>query len=224
MSERAGTAACDAASGTSDQLRPRGAMHTAEHAEHAPHAERAARLDELATYREHLERYRTTTLQTLDTLAGDDDLAWRPDAESYSVGQQLLHVAQAEDYYTRGLFQGQWDPALTRLDDTTAPLRASRSALRTYFDDVRSRSRVHLDALASSPPGALDAVQHDVPGAIVPCTLRWWLWFVLEHELHHKGQLAVYLRQMGRIAPYYAMALPLGERPDVAIRAALGGV
>jgi uncharacterized damage-inducible protein DinB len=188
----------------------------------AEHEERAARLDELATYREHLERYRATTLQILDTLTEDRELAWSPTPESYSVGQQLLHVAQAEDYYVRGLFERDWDPARTRLDAATEPHRATRHALRAYFDEVRARTRTHLDTLAA--PAALDAVQHDVPGAVMPLTLRWWLWFLLEHELHHKGQLAVYLRLMGRVAPYYAMPLPLGERPDVAVRAALGGV
>jgi hypothetical protein len=32
-----------------------------------------------------------------------------------------------------------------------------------------------------------------VPNATVELPLRWWFWFVLEHEIHHKAQLAVYL-------------------------------
>src|SRR2546426_3855547 len=38
--------------------------------------------------------------------------------------------------------------------------------------------------------------------------LRWWLWFVLEHEIHHKAQLALYLREMGKVPPFFALPLP----------------
>lgn len=62
-----------------------------------------------------------------------------------------------------------------------------------------------------------------VPGAPMPMTLRSWLWFMVEHEIHHKAQLSIYLRQMGHIAPFYAMPLPLGDRPDFKARQDLGG-
>ena len=178
---------------------------------------------ELGTLREHMERYRATTIQVLDALEGDADLAWRPSPESFSVGQQLLHVAQTEDYYMRGLMERDWDPRRLRLDESSeaAAHAGSRAALREYFDAVRASTNRLLRDLTEAELGE---VRTDVPGAIVPCPLRWWLWFVLEHELHHKGQLAVYLRLMGRMAPYYAMPLPIGERPDLAVRAQLGGV
>ena len=183
---------------------------------------------ELANYREHMERYRAVTLQTLDALADDADLAWRPTPESFTLGQQLLHVAQAEDFYARGLFCGAWDQRLVRLDGPAADRAASRDALRAYFAEVRERMRAHLDALERDAPagdaaGALDRVC-EAPHAPVPCTLRWWLWFVLEHEIHHKAQAALYLRLMGRVAPFYAFPFPAGERPDVRARADLGGV
>ena len=41
---------------------------------------------------------------------------------------------------------------------------------------------------------------------------------VLEHEIHHKAQLAVYVRMMGLVAPFYAMPMPPGARPDIAAR------
>lgn len=177
---------------------------------------------ELANYREHADRYRATTLQVLDVLPDDAALAWRPTApghdDAFTLGQHLLHVAQTEDYYTRGLFEGAWRRDLLSLGRDATAWAAERGALRAYLDAVRARTRRHLDAL---PDSALDAVRHDVPDAPVPCTLRWWLWFVLEHELLHKGQVAVYLRLMGLVPPFYALPLPLGERPDVRVRAVL---
>ncbi|HEX5579979.1 MAG TPA: DinB family protein [Gemmatimonadaceae bacterium] len=199
--------------------------HSADRAPRAQAPAGAAMLaTELDTLREHMERYRATTVQVLDALEDDADLAWRPTPESFSLGQQLLHVAQCEDYYMRGLLERDWDPHLLvigRGDGEATARVASRAALRAYFAHVRSRTNRLLDGVTEAELGD---VRTDVPGAVVACPLRWWLWFVLEHELHHKGQVAVYLRLMGRVAPYYAMPLPIGERPDVAVRAQLGGI
>jgi uncharacterized damage-inducible protein DinB len=146
---------------------------------------------ELSNLREHLDRYRAVTLQTIDAAPDDAALDWRPTPDAFTLGQQLVHVAQTEDYYTRGLFAGEWRPELLRLD--------------------------------AMPASELDAGR-DAPHAPPGLTMRWWLWFLLEHEIHHKAQAAVYLRQMGLVAPFYALPMPLGERPDVASRAAMGGV
>jgi uncharacterized damage-inducible protein DinB len=54
-------------------------------------------------------------------------------------------------------------------------------------------------------------------------TRRWWLWLLVEHEVHHKAQIAVYLRQMGKTPPFFAAALEAGARPDVEMTEKLGG-
>lgn len=172
-------------------------------------------MTELGVILEHWERYRSVTLQFLETLT-DEELHWRPDAGAYSCGQQLLHIAQTEDYYERGFSRGEWDQRLLGFP-RELPLKEE---LRAFFAVVRERMNGYLRALA---PADLDRplpVPHAPPGL----PLRWWLWFVLEHEIHHKAQLSVYFRQMGKVAPYYAFPFPAGERPDLAVREALGGV
>lgn len=171
-------------------------------------------IPELDDLREHLERFRAVTLQVLDVVS-DDDLSWRPDPDSYSVGQQLLHIAQAEDFYARGLLQGEWDADRLRFPEAIP----DRAGLRSYFAEVRART---LGLLSALDPEDLGRVW-DVPGAPMPLSLRSWLWFVVEHEIHHKAQLSTYLRRMGLVAPFYAMPLPLGERPDHQARRDLGG-
>jgi uncharacterized damage-inducible protein DinB len=54
-------------------------------------------------------------------------------------------------------------------------------------------------------------------------THRWSLWLLVQHEVHHKAQIAVYLRQLGKTPPYFAAALEGGARPDVEMREKLGG-
>ena len=54
--------------------------------------------DELQDLREHLDRYRAVTLQVLECVS-DEQLSWRPGPDHYTLGQQLIHIAQAEDFH-----------------------------------------------------------------------------------------------------------------------------
>ena len=172
------------------------------------------RRSELEDLLEHLARYRAVTLQVLDCVT-DEDLAWRPGADHYSLGQQLVHIAQAEDYQVHGLFENDWDDERVRLPRIVE----DRDWVWKYFERVR---RYTLERIEGMEPERLGSMP-PVPEMPVPWSLRSGLWFVLEHELHHKGQIWLYLRQMDITPPFYAFPLPLGERPDIAAREELGG-
>lgn len=176
-------------------------------AEHQTRSE----LDDLV---EHLERYRAITLQVFD-LVSEEELEWRPAPDQYSLGQQLLHIAQAEDRFAHGLFADDWSFERVRFP----PELPSVAEMKRYFEEVRSFTLERLEGLDPSELGAV----LQLPDAPVEHTLRSWLWFVLEHELHHRGQVWAYLRAMGHTPPFYAMPLPLGERPDHQAREELGG-
>jgi uncharacterized damage-inducible protein DinB len=169
---------------------------------------------ELEDLREHLERYRAVTLQVLD-LVTDEQLRWRPGRDYYTLGQQLLHIAQAEDLHAHGLFENDWDVERARFP--ADPL--TRDFIRASFQRVRSYTLDRLDRLEAEELG----VARPAPGVPMKWTLRSGLWFILEHELHHKGQIWLYLRQMGVTPPFYAMPLPAGDRPDIKARQELGG-
>lgn len=145
----------------------------------------------------------------------EEDLSWRPTPNQYSLGQQLLHIAQTEDVYASGLFNSDWNWERARFPKDMPTL----SRLRHFFEEVRTRT---LRALAGIDVGDLSRIV-PIPGSPIEGSLRSWLWFVLQHELHHKGQIWVYLRQLGYAAPFYAMPLHLGVRPDHQARAELGG-
>ena len=163
---------------------------------------------------EHLDRYRAVTLHALD-LVPTDQLAWRPGPDHYSLCQQFIHIAQAEDFHTHGLFADDWDVNRVRLPKECW----ETDRIRTYFADVRAYTRTHIVPLDHRQ---LDA-KRVIPGTPGTWTLRSWLWFILEHELHHKGQIWLYLRQMGITPPFYAMPLEAGNRPDILARQELGG-
>ena len=164
---------------------------------------------------EHWDRYRAVTLQYLD-LFSDEDLAWRPRADAFSSGQQLVHILQTEEFYAHALFDNDWDLARLRFPSVLP----GRVELRDQFASVRARTSQRLAGLTTE---RLDTrIRHAY--APMEFSFRWWLWFVLEHEMHHKGHLAEYARQMGRVPPFLAFALPMGTRPDIQARIDLGGV
>jgi|SRR6516162_6448677 uncharacterized damage-inducible protein DinB len=170
-------------------------------------------ITELGNIREHWTRYRDVTLQHLGMIS-DDQMEWRPQPGLFSCGQHLVHILQTEKYYSRGLFHDEWDA--TRLH-FPASLPA-RDQLRSDFETTRASTLTDFDRLTDSE---LEDIM-PVPNATVELPLRWWLWFVLEHEIHHKAQLALYLRELGRVPPFFAMVL--ADRPDIRIRAEWGGV
>ena len=171
--------------------------------------------NELDDLREHLDRYRAVTLQHFDLLS-EGELSWRPRPDAFSCGQQLLHILQNEDFYVRGLSTNEWDVDRHRFPQ---PL-PSKATLRRMFDDVRGATHAYLGSLTVEGLNQIRRPGH----APIDATVRTWLWFVLEHEIHHKAQLAEYLRTMGHVPPYFGMPLPPGTRPDIAARESLGGV
>lgn len=161
---------------------------------------------EVGALREHFERYRGVTLQILD-LIPDDKLAWRPLDGQRSFAEQLLHIAQVHEFYLLGLFLNDWN--FDRVKPVAQPL--NRAELREKLTAVGKLASEHL---ASLDPARLDAVM-TVPNVPVPWTLRDWLWYVVQHEVHHKAQLALYLRKIGVVPPFFAYVFQGGFRPDI---------
>lgn len=170
-----------------------------------------AELDDL---REHLERYRAVTLQALD-LVGNEDLGWRPGSDHYTLGQQFLHIAQAEDLQIQGQFRGEWDYERARFPDRELDVEY----LRELLEETRRRTMAVLDELDEEGLNREVILGEGEP----PRTQRWWLWLLVEHEVHHKAQIAVYLRQMGKTPPFFAAPLDGGARPDWELRQRFGG-
>jgi uncharacterized damage-inducible protein DinB len=167
---------------------------------HAPAA------GEIADLKEHLNRYRGVTLQTLEWVP-DEKLGWKPQEGLRSFAEHFIHIAQVESYHIRGLLAGDWN--LERY--FTRPPVLSREVLQAELERSRAHTNASLDALDPARMGT----KVTVPNVPVDWTLRSWLWYVVEHEIHHKAQLALYLRQIGVVPPFFALAFPPGVRPDV---------
>jgi uncharacterized damage-inducible protein DinB len=159
---------------------------------------------EIDTIREHLERFRAVTLQSLERTP-TDKLHWAPLAGLMTFAGQYSHLAHIEQLYVRGLSRAEWRAEPNMIDSP-----AGIGELRSSLIDARATTFAWLDALALA---TLDDTVV-VPWLPVKWTLRSWLWYLVEHELHHKGQIAIYLSMCGIEAPFFAFALPPGVRPD----------
>jgi uncharacterized damage-inducible protein DinB len=160
---------------------------------------------EVAALQEHFERFRGVTLQMLEMIP-EERLAWRPTEKLRSFAELFLHIARAEYYYARGFFAGDWN--LERLKPPSGPL--SREDLRRELTEPRPFLTQHLEALDAA---RLDSIPQ-VPNVPIPWSLCMWLWYLVEHEVHHKSQLALYMRQVGIKPPFFAFVFPGAFRPD----------
>ncbi len=159
--------------------------------------------------RERLERYRAVTLATLEAVR-EEHMAWSPQPELFTFAQLFYHVFEAEDYYAHGLFEDDWNRDRIRLPRVLP----SREEIRRRLLEIRNYTLEKLDALDD------DALRREVtpPNLPVPWTVQGWLDFILEHEIHHRSQTALYLRLLGVSPPFYAAVIEGGARPDIEAR------
>lgn len=129
----------------------------------------------------------------LARVFGDTDLRVRPAPESMSCGELLAHIV-ASRHFLRGVF-AETEPSveLFKVPVQTDSALALRSVLAETYRSVLA---------------ALDGAQDDwLEGMIAPFGPEWQMsrldmaQLMLEHEIHHRGQLSVYARVAGKVPP-----------------------
>lgn len=128
-------------------------------------------------------------LITMVDLFSEDDLDFQPFPGSWTVGKTFLHISETEDYWIHSLVRREL-PADLHYELSQFPsLRAVKSKLSVSFD----RTQMFLDTLQEPDldwlfkmPGGKQARLYDI------------LWHVLEHEIHHRGEISLALGLLGR--------------------------
>jgi (2Fe-2S) ferredoxin/uncharacterized damage-inducible protein DinB len=139
------------------------------------------------TMQEILERYAHEHASTHAVFAAmpDDHALFRPHERSMSWAQLAWHVATTPLYYVSEVFklptQSGWDLDSAKPPTTTAGLV---QALDDIYDEIIAALRTQDDAW-------LDEMT-DYHGAMKE--KRWILGHVIDHEIHHRGQMTVLLR------------------------------
>lgn len=154
----------------------------------------------IGAYLAKMDDVRSRTLKYVEGLS-PEQLAWSPNDKCESIATLLLHIAAAERSWIgedimRRPMDEWWKIAfpirfnipqisgkeLSYFTEILANIREeTKEALKTLTDDDLSREIAPLD------PGEPD-------NADKRFSIEWILYHMIEHEAHHKGQIAVMKR------------------------------
>lgn len=154
----------------------------------------------IGAYLAQMEDVRARTLKYINGLS-QRQLSWYPNEKCESIATLLLHIAAAERSWIgedimRKPMEEWWKIAfpirynipqvsgkkLSYFTDILATTRQeTKDALKTLTDDDLTREIAPLD------PGELDNAEKRF-------SIEWILYHLVEHEAHHKGQIAVMKR------------------------------
>ena len=145
---------------------------------------------------QELEHEAQTTRRVLERVPGDR-LSWKPHDKSMSLGQLALHVAT-----TPGSIAQMCQQSPIELpSDFSQPSAESVSELLPALDQSVAKAAEILRGMDDAALGSTWRVtdgDREVMALPVGAVLRS---LMLNHWYHHRGQLSVYLRQVGALVP-----------------------
>jgi len=133
---------------------------------------------EMATTRKLLER------------VPDGHFDWKPHGKSFSLGQLAQHVATLPWWGQVTLQQTEFDVAA---NPPLAPV-ATRAALLDLFDRHTAATRQALNGKTDAELMAPWSLKSGAATVFSMPKVTVWRSFVMNHLVHHRGQLSVYLR------------------------------
>ena len=133
---------------------------------------------EMATTRKLLER------------VPEDRLSWAPHAKSFTLGQLAQHVATIPMWGTMTLTLSELDLGGS-FENRPAE---SRAALVKLFDENAAKARTELTAKTDAELMAPWTLKRGADTLFTMPKASVWRSFVMNHLVHHRAQLSVYLR------------------------------
>lgn len=132
-----------------------------------------------------------TTRRVLERVP-DDKLAWKPHAKSFSMGELASHIANLLSWTDVTMNATEFDVA-SATPEQMNPLAASRAELLARFDATCANARKALeksDADYFVPWSLKQGGKAMFTMPRLACVRS----FCLNHIVHHRAQLGVYLR------------------------------
>jgi len=144
---------------------------------------------------QELDQEARTTRRVLERVPGDR-LGWKPHDKSMSLGQLALHVATVPGGVAQIAIQSPFP-----LPEFKQPSAASAAELIPALEQSVAKAQEIIRTMDDAALGkiwrAMDG-EREVMALPVGALLRS---IMLNHWYHHRGQLSVYLRQLGVPVP-----------------------
>lgn len=139
----------------------------------------------------HWTAVRQGLLAALDMLT-DEQLAFTPREGLWSLGTVARHIANAEDGWFRYVAARELEEWPPLADEEYATVKSVKQLLT----EVHDWTETYLKAVEVADLDRTISTPWDEE-----LTLRWIVWHVLEHEIHHRGEIYLMLGLMGMEAP-----------------------
>ncbi len=159
-----------------------------------------------------MDQEAVATRRLLDRLP-ESQLGWRPHAKSQTLGQLAMHVASTPSIVPGLLAKDTFDGTNAKFDPAQPKTVAE---VRAKFEDSLAGARSTLGSWSERDLSTVWRFQRDgkdvmsLPRAAAVRSL------VLNHHVHHRGQLTVYLRLLG--VPLPAVYGPSADENPFAAR------
>ena len=125
----------------------------------------------------------------------DDNRGYKPDPKSRTAWELATHLATADIWFMESIRQGkfEWNP------DAAKQAEGQFKNVGDIVEFYRKTAPEKLAALRALPAENLTEVI-DFFG-VMKMPRAQWIGFANNHSVHHRGQLAAYLRAMGSKVP-----------------------
>jgi uncharacterized damage-inducible protein DinB len=118
------------------------------------------------------------------------DLSYRPYPDSWPVGQIMVHIANAEEGWFRYVVTQElpeWPSHLQFENYST------QGNILKILDEVHAKTERYLGTLTEQDLSTRILAPWDET-----FPLQWIIWHVIEHEIHHRGELSLILGILGK--------------------------
>lgn len=136
----------------------------------------------------HWNQAHTDTLDVIDKF-NDDELSHIAYDGAMPVGRIALHIASAEEGWFRLVITKErqdWP------SDYTLEYYPTKEAIKALLSEVHDRTMAYLDSLST------DDWDTEVESPWGTFSIKFVIWHVIEHEIHHRGELSLILGTLGR--------------------------
>jgi uncharacterized damage-inducible protein DinB len=133
-----------------------------------------------------------TTRRLLERVP-ETDLAWKPHEKSFSLGQLASHIANIPQWLDATCDLSVFD--LASIGDDARPKQPTSVAdVLKAFDENVTKGRRKIDAQGDGAMAAQWTMKHGDQEIMTMPRSTVLRSFIMNHLIHHRGQLSVYLR------------------------------